>query len=164
MKVLFFTDHFYPEISAPAAHIYDRCKIWADEGHQVTVITNIPNYPLGKPYKGYKNSLRSTEILDGIKVIRVGTYMAENKGTFKRTLDYFSYSISSFYNSLFLERPDVVISTTPHIFSPLGAIAFSLLKRVPHVLEVRDLWPESIVATTDLKKSSLIFLILSIGY
>ena len=50
MKIIFFTDHFYPEISAPAAHIFDRCRIWVKKGHDVTVITNFPNYPDGKVY------------------------------------------------------------------------------------------------------------------
>lgn len=157
MKIVFFTDHFVPEISAPAAHIYDRCKIWVKQGHEVTVVTNIPNYPLGKPYKGYKNYFRSWETLDGIRVLRVGTYMAENKGTIKRTLDYISYMTSSFINSLNLKRPDVVYSTSPHIFAPLGAICFSVLRRVPHVVEIRDLWPESISGTIGMKSNSIVF-------
>jgi glycosyltransferase involved in cell wall biosynthesis len=157
MRIVFFTDHFFPEMSAPAAHIYDRCKIWVEQGHDVTVVTNVPNYPLGKPYEGYKNRLRSWEVINGIKVLRVGTYMAENKGTIKRTLDYISFAISSLFNSLMLKSPDVVYSTSPHIFAPVGAIIFSKLKRVPHVLEVRDLWPESIVATTGMTRSSILY-------
>ena len=156
LKIVFFADHFFPEISAPAAHIFDRCKIWVKQGHEVTVVTNVPNYPLGKPYKGYKNRLRSWEDIEGIKVLRVATYMAENKGTMKRTFDYISFAFSSFFNSLFLKKPDIVYSSSPHIFAPLGAIAFSILKRVPHILEVRDIWPESIAATTGMKRSSII--------
>ncbi len=157
MKIVFFTDHFVPEISAPAAHIYDRCKIWVDQGHDVTVITNVPNYPLGKTYSGYSNHFRQWEKIDGIKVLRVLTYMAENKGTIKRTLDYISFAISSFFNSLSIKKPDVVYSTSPHIFAPLGAIAYSFLKRAPHVLEVRDIWPDSIAATTGISKNSILY-------
>ena len=157
LKIVFFTDHFVPEISAPAAHIFDRCKIWVEQGHDVTVVTNVPNYPLGKPYKGYRNHLRNWETTNGIKVLRVATYMAENKGTIRRTLDYISFTISSFINSLTIKKPDVVYSTSPHIFTPIGAIAFSLLKRVPHVLEVRDIWPDSIAATTGMKRASYLF-------
>ena len=157
LKIVFFTDHFVPEVSAPAAHIFDRCKIWVEQGYDVTVITNVPNYPLGVPYEGYTNRLRDWETIDGIKVLRVATYMAENKGTIKRTLDYISFAISSFINSLVIDKPDVVYSTSPHIFAPLGAIAFSWIKRVPHVLEVRDLWPESIAATTGMSRSSVVY-------
>ena len=157
MKIMFFTDHFAPEISAPAAHIVERSRIWVQQGHEVTIVTNVPNYPLGEPYEGYKNKWRQWDDMDGIKVLRVGTYMAENKGTLKRTLDYISFALSSFINSLFLPRPDVVYSTTPHIFAPLGGVFFSFIRRVPHVLEVRDLWPASIAATTGMKKTSLIY-------
>ena len=157
MKIVFFTDHFVPEISAPAAHILDRCKLWVDQGHNVTVITNFPNYPLGKTYTGYKNRIRKWDSIEGIKILRVGTFMAENKGTILRTLDYISFAISSFLNSLFLRKPDIVYSTSPHIFAPLGAIGFAWIKRVPHVLEVRDLWPESIAATTGMSRNSWIF-------
>jgi colanic acid biosynthesis glycosyl transferase WcaI len=157
LKIVFFTDHFVPEISAPAAHIFDRCKIWVEQGHDVTIITNVPNYPLGKPYKGYINRFRHWEVIDGIKVLRVLTYMAENKGTIKRTLDYISFAISSFINSLSISKPDVVYSTSPHIFAPFGAIAFSILKRAPHVLEVRDIWPDSIAATTGMNRTSNLY-------
>ena len=157
MKIVFFTDHFVPEISAPAAHIFDRCKIWVQQGHNVVVVTNVPNYPLGKPYEGYKNRFRGWERIEGINVLRVGTYMAENKGTIKRTLDYISFAFSSFINSIFLKRPDVVYSTSPHIFAPLGGIAFSIIKRAPHVLEVRDIWPESIAATTGISRNSILY-------
>lgn len=157
LKIVFFTDHFVPEISAPAAHIFDRCKIWVEQGHDVTVITNVPNYPLGKPYEGYRNRLRYWDYLDGIKVLRVGTYMSENKGSFKRIIDYFSFTVSSFLNSLSLSRPDVVYSTSPHLFAPLGAIGFAFLKRTPHVVEIRDLWPESIAGTTGISHKSLAY-------
>ena len=157
LKIVFFTDHFVPEVSAPAAHIFDRCKIWVEQGHDVTVVTNVPNYPLGKPYEGYKNRLRHWETIDGIKVLRVATYMAENKGTIKRTLDYMSFAMSSFFNSLTITTPDVVYSTSPHIFAPFGAIAFSILKRAPHVLEIRDIWPDSIAATTGMNRTSIVY-------
>ena len=157
MKIVFFTDHFVPEISAPAAHIFDRCEIWAKQGHDVTVITNVPNYPLGEPYEGYKNRFKHWEYLSGIKVLRVGTYMAENKGVVKRTLDYVSFAVSSFLSSLTLSRPDVVYSTSPHLFAPLGAIGFALLRRTPHVVEIRDLWPDSIAGTTGISKKSFVY-------
>ncbi len=157
MKILFFSDYFIPEIGAPAAHVYDRCKIWVEQGHEVTVITNNPNYPSGIIYDGFSNRIRRWENIEGINVLRIWTYPAENRGTFRRTLDYISYFLSSFINSIFIKKPDVVISTSPHIFTPLGAIFFSIIKRVPHVVEIRDLWPESIAATTSMKKTSLIY-------
>ena len=79
MKIVFFTDYFYPEIALLLQNIYDRCKIWSKQGHKVTVVTNFPNYPLGKPYDGYKNIFRKLELIDGIIVIS-RNYMTKNKG------------------------------------------------------------------------------------
>ena len=157
MKILFFTDHFTPEMSPPAAHIYDRCKIWVEQGHQVTVVTNVPNYPFGETYENYKNKFRQVEMLDGIRVVRVITYMAENKGTLKRILDYISYTVSAFFNSLFMEKPDVVISSSPPLFVPIVGVVFSILRRVPHVFEIRDLWPAFIAATNGWDKEGRMY-------
>lgn len=155
MNVLFFTDHFYPEMSAPAGHVYERAKLWVEEGHDVTVITNAPNTPRGRVYEGYSNAWRFVEELDGVRVVRVKTYVAPNEGTFRRVLDYLSYMVSSFVNALFEARPDVVISTSPHLFVPVAGVAAAAAFRVPHVFEVRDLWPASIAATTRLGRGRI---------
>ncbi len=157
MKILFFTDHFHPEMSPPAAHIYDRCRIWVKQGHSVTIITNVPNYPYGKTYEGYKNKFRQVEILDEIRVVRVKTYMAENKGTVKRILDYMSYTVSAFVNTLFEKTPDVVISSSPPLFTPMIGVVFAKLRGVPHVFEIRDLWPSFIAATNGWDKNGRLY-------
>lgn len=155
MRILFFTDHFYPEMSAPAGHVYERAKLWVQEGHDVTVITNAPNTPRGRVYDGYSNKWRFVEELDGVRVVRVKTYIAPNEGTFRRVLDYLSYMVSSFINALFETRPDIVISTSPHLFVPVAGVAAASVFRVPHVFEVRDLWPASIAATTRLGRGNI---------
>lgn len=147
MRILFFTDHFRPEPSAPAAHVYERCRIWVEQGHKVTVICSAPNFPGGKVYEGYRNRPRIVEEMEKIRVVRVLTFVVENKGLLLRTLDYCSYAVSSFINAIFEKKPDVVISTSPHLFVPMAAVAYAALRRVPHVFEIRDLWPASIVST-----------------
>ena len=99
-KILFLTDNFPPEVNAPASRTYDHCKEWVKSGADVTVITCFPNFPQGHVYDGYKNKLWQKEIIDGIKVIRVWSYIVPNKGCFKRTLDYISYSCTSFLAGL----------------------------------------------------------------
>jgi glycosyltransferase involved in cell wall biosynthesis len=155
LRILFFTDHFYPEMSAPAGHVYERAKIWVGEGHDVTVITNAPNTPRGRVYEGYSNDWRFVEELDGVRVVRVKTYIAPNEGTFRRVLDYLSYMVSSFVNAMLEARPDVVISTSPHLFVPVAGMAAAGVFRVPHVFEVRDLWPASIAAATRLGRGRI---------
>lgn len=143
MKILFLTDNFPPEVNAPASRTYDHCKEWVKMGTDVTVITCAPNFPQGKVYDGYKNSLYSTELLDGIKVIRVWTYIVANEGFIKRTLDYISYSVSSFIAGLFV-KTDLIVATSPQFFTALSGRTLSFWKRKPWIMEVRDLWPESI--------------------
>lgn len=155
MRILFFTDHFKPEPSAPAAHVYERAKLWVEWGHDVTVITSAPNFPVGKVYPGYENQWRFVEDMDGIRVVRVKTFIVPNQGFLLRILDYVSYMLSAFFFAFAEVKPDVVISTSPHIFVPIGAVLYSVLRRVPHVFELRDLWPATIAANTGLKKGLL---------
>lgn len=96
MKILFITDNFPPEVNAPASRTYEHCKEWIKLGADVTVITGAPNYPQGKVYPGYKNKWRQTEVMEGIKVIRVWSYISRNEGFFKRILDYLSFAFTSF--------------------------------------------------------------------
>lgn len=156
MRILFFADNFKPETNAPATHIYERCRYWASWGHQVTVVTGAPNFPEGRVYAGYKNRLRSVEMIDGIRVIRGWTYITANEGTLRRTLDYASFVPSAVLNSLSEERPDVVISSSPQLFTTLAGVIYSKLRGVPHVFELRDIWPASIAAVSGLKPGRMI--------
>lgn len=155
MRILFLTDNFPPEVNAPATRTYDHCKEWVKRGAEVTVITCAPNFPKGKVYEGYKNALYQTEIMDGIKVIRVWSYIVANKGFFKRTLDFISFSVSSFLAGLFV-KTDLIIATSPQFFTALSGRTLSFWKRRPWIMEVRDLWPESIKTVGAMKDNAFI--------
>ncbi len=155
MKILFFTHYFPPEGNAPASRTYDNCKRWVAAGHEVTVLTCAPNVPDGKVYEGYQNKLKQEEWVDGIRVIRVWTFIAANKGAVLRILNYLSYFVSAFFVGLFLRRPDVLICTSPQFFCGLVGVIVGRLRRLPRVLEIRDIWPESIQAVGAMKKSFL---------
>lgn len=144
MHILFLTDNFPPEVNAPASRTFEHCREWVRHGHQVTVITGAPNFPKGKVFAGYRNKLHQTEQMEGIRVIRVWTYITANEGFQRRILDYMSFMVSAFLASLFVRRPDVVIGTSPQFFTACAAWAASAVKRRPFVFELRDLWPESI--------------------
>lgn len=153
MKILFFTDNFPPESNAPAIRTFEHTREWVKAGHEVTVITCAPNFPIGEVYDGYSNSFYQTEEIEGIKVVRVWSYIAANQGSLKRIIDYASFMISSTLAALFLPRPDVVVGTSPQLFAAVGAWMTAKLKRRPFVFELRDLWPESILAVGAMKKS-----------
>lgn len=146
MRILFITDYFPPEVSAPAWRTFDHCRRWAAAGHHVRVVTCAPNFPRGQVFEGYRNRLYQREMMDGVEVIRVWTYMARNSGFVLRTLDYLSFMISGFLGGLMGPRPDVIVTTSPPIFTPVAVRAVSFLRRVPWVFELRDIWPESIAA------------------
>jgi len=155
VKVLFITDNFPPEVNAPATRTYEHCKEWIKLGADVTILTCAPNFPMGKVFKGYKNKIFQTEIFDGIKVIRVWSYISANKGFLKRILDYLSFSLSSFIAGLFI-KSDIIIATSPQFFTTLSAFCLSVLKRKPWIFELRDLWPDSIIAVGAMKDSVII--------
>ncbi|MCB9299020.1 MAG: glycosyltransferase family 4 protein [Lewinellaceae bacterium] len=145
MKILFLTDNFPPEVNAPASRTYEHCVEWAKEGVEVTVITCAPNFPQGRVYEGYRNKLYQEEWMDGIRVIRVWSYITANAGFTRRVLDYVSFALSASLASLFI-KTDIIIATSPQFFAAVGGYTASLLKRRPWLMEVRDLWPESIKA------------------
>ena len=86
-------------------------------GHDVTVGTCAPNHPRGEVYPGYSNKLCQREQRDGIKVVRLWTYMTANEGFFKRTLNYVSYMVSAIVAAPFLPTADAVLSTSPQFFN-----------------------------------------------
>ena len=89
MHILFITDNFPPEVNAPASRTFEHINHWInDENVKVTVITCFPNFPNGKVFDGYKNKLFERSKYQNIEVIRVWSYIAKNRGTLKRILDY----------------------------------------------------------------------------
>jgi glycosyltransferase involved in cell wall biosynthesis len=146
MHILFLTDNFPPEVNAPASRTHEHCRQWVAAGEQVTVITCAPNFPTGRVFAGYRNRLWQEERIDGIRVIRVWSYIAANEGFATRILDYLSYMFSALIASLFVRRVDVVVATSPQFFTAVAGWAVGALKRKPFVFELRDIWPESIKA------------------
>lgn len=146
MHILFLTDNFPPEVNAPASRTFEHCREWIKHGCTVTVITCAPNFPKGRVYEGYQNRLWSVEKVDGIRVIRVWSYITANEGFLKRILDYQSFMLSASIAGLFVSRVDVVVGTSPQFFTACAAWFVGAAKRVPFVFELRDIWPESIKA------------------
>ena len=154
MKILFLTDNFPPDVNAPATRTYEHCKEWVRKGVEVTVITCAPNFPQGKVYEGYKNKLIQKETIDGIKVIRVWTYITANEGFLKRIIDYISFSVSSFFAGLFV-KTDIIIATSPQFFTAMSGRWLSFFKRKPWIMEIRDLWPESVKTVSAMGDSKI---------
>ncbi len=146
MKILVLADNFTPEIVATSFRTHEHAKVWLEQGHEVTVVTCVPNWPKGKVFEGYQNRPYQEEWIDGIRVIRVGSYITANKGFLKRTLDYLSYMVSAIVWSWRFPEFDVLLATSPQFFTAVAGYVVAKLRRRPWIFEVRDLWPESIRA------------------
>src|ERR1017187_7816725 len=151
LNILFLADNFPPERNAQASRVYERACHWVRWGHQVTVVTCAPNFPEGKVYPGYRNRWRQVEQLDGIRVVRVKTFIAPNAGTLLRIVDFLSFMVSAFLAGLLERRPDVLAATSPQFFAAVAGCALAFVRRCPFVLELSDLWPDSIVAVGAMK-------------
>ena len=155
MHILLLTDNFVPEINSPALRAYEHARAWVAAGERVTVITSVPNFPTGRPLSPYRNRPYQKESIDGIEVIRVWTFLAPNRGIALRSLDFLSFAASSFLAGLF-RQPDVIVASSPQLLTGLAGWLLAATKRRPWVLEVRDLWPDSIVAVGVMNENSFI--------
>jgi hypothetical protein len=159
MRVLFLTHYFAPEGNAPATRVTELCRRWVRMGHRVTVVTGVPNVPNGVPYPGYRNRLFQREVVEGIDTVRVWTWLAANQGIVRRILNYLSFMAAAILAGLGGPRPDVVIATSPQFFCGWAGVWVSRLRRAPLVLEIRDLWPESIETVGALRSRRLLRLL-----
>jgi len=151
MKLLFLTDNFVPEQNASARRSYEHCRNWVNQGVQVTVISTVPNFPLGKPQPPYRNRLYARERIDGIEVVRVWSFLAPNSGVILRGLDFASFALTGFLAGL-AQDADVIVATSPQLLTAVCGHFLARIKRRPWVFEVRDLWPESITAVGAMKE------------
>ena len=149
MKILYISQYFPPEMGAPAARVSELAQRWAQSGHDVTVLTGFPNHPNGIIRPEYRKSFRHVifrEQIRDVNVVRSWLLPLPNRRPMERMLNYSSFLASAVVTGSFLGAPDAVIASSPQLLVGLAGWWISRLKRVPFIFEVRDLWPESLVA------------------
>jgi glycosyltransferase involved in cell wall biosynthesis len=147
MRILFLSQYFPPEPGAPAARVSELARSWARAGNEVTVLTAMPNHPTGVVPPEYRGRALVRERWHGVDVLRTWIYAAPNKGRVRRSLAYASYAASAtLWGQMHTRAPDVVIATSPQLLCACAGAVAARAHGVPFVFEVRDLWPESIVA------------------
>ncbi len=156
MRILFISHYFPPEVNAPASRTHEHCRRWVADGHDVTVITGVPNHPAGELFPGFENRWLQEESVDGIRVIRTWMLLTPNAGFLRRILNYVLFGVTAILAARRVRRPDVVIATSPQFFCGLAGAVIARLKRRPFVLEVRDLWPKSIVELDQLHEGPVL--------
>jgi len=146
MRILFITYYFQPEpnffMGLPFA------KALKERGHQVQVLTGFPNYPGGRIYDGYAMKLLQREDFEGVPITRVPLYPSHDQSSLKRILSYTSLSMSqALLGPWLMKKSDIAYVVQGPATIALPAIAMRVLRRIPYVLDVRDLWPDSLPAT-----------------
>ena len=144
LRIAFVCHYFSPEPAAPAARVHELARAWVEAGQSVTVLTAFPNFPTGEVPPSYRGRLTATESVDGIRVLRSWLYAVAHRGVGRRGLNHLSFMVTV----LLLGFPrlggvDVVVASSPTLFSAFSAWVMSRIRRVPFVLEVRDLWPDA---------------------
>ncbi len=134
-------------------------SIWADKGHQITVLAGMVHYNTGLKNEKYKRKffLRET-YADRIEVIRCHVSEAYNKNFLGRFWGYLSFTFYSTWAGLFKTKGkfDLILATSPPLFTGLSAMILSFFKKTQYVFEVRDLWPESAIDAGVLKNKLII--------
>ncbi len=159
-SILYISHYYPPEVNAPALRVSRLAKHWAKQGHRVTVLTGFPNHPTGVIPPEYSGRITAAEKDDQVNVIRTYIYAAKNQGYFKRILNYLSFMFSAIVLGLpRLPDVDVVIATSPQFLVAVAGYVISLFKRAPFVFEVRDIWPEEIIAVGAIRNRLVIRLL-----
>ena len=153
MDILIVAQYFYPE----SFRINDIATEWVKRGNNVTVLTGIPNYPMGKFFPGYSWTKKRTEQWNGINIIRI-PLIARGHSSIGMVLNYYSFVISGwFWNRFNSIKADIVFSyeTSPMTQVKVGC-GYAKKHKVPHFLYVQDLWPENVETVTGIHNRLII--------
>jgi colanic acid biosynthesis glycosyl transferase WcaI len=156
VRVLFLTVYFPPETGAPQARTYETARRFVEWGHEVTVLTAFPNHPAGVISPEFRGRLYAREEMDGMEVRRTWVYAAPNRGLWRWAAKHLSFAATAAVAAPFAGRFDVVVVNSSALFLGLTAFSIGLLRRVPWVLTVTDLWPATAVAQGQVSKGPLV--------
>lgn len=152
MKILVICQYYYPE----PFRISDICEELVKRGHEVTVVTGTPNYPMGNIYVGYENGAKSFEVLNGVNVYRC-KIIPRKTGALYRFLNYYSYTYQSCkYIEKIGEFDVVFINQLSPVMMAKAGIKYAKNHDKKSILYCLDLWPDSLVAS-GIKRTSLIY-------
>lgn len=156
MRVIIYTNHFYPEDFKVNDIAFELQK----RGYDITIVSAVPDYPKGKFFEGYGWFKKNREIVNGCKVIRLPIIPRGNGGGKRLILQYLSYFISSsiftFFHKLTHKYDAVFVHLTSPFFIGLPATKLKKFQHIPMYFWMLDLWPESITAVTGIKNPLII--------
>jgi len=145
MRLLILSQWYYPE---PAHLVHELAQSMDERGHCVEILTGFPNYPAGKLYTGYRLRLYQRELMGHLLVKRVPLYPDHSHSGIRRSINYLSFAASaSLLGPLLSGRADVMWVYHPPLTVGVPACWISLLRRVPFVYAIHDMWPETVAAS-----------------
>lgn len=157
LRVLLITQWFDPE---PTFKGMAFARGLANRGHEVEVVTGFPNYPGGKFYPGYRLRWRQREAGEGVTLLRMPLYPSHDGSALGRIANYLTFAVSATVGGVLLaRRPDVVYAYHPPLTTALAGSAVSFLKDVPLVIDIQDLWPDTLRATGMIRSPRVLALI-----
>ena len=153
MKILVVCQYYYPE----PFRISDMCETLVEKGHEVTVLTGLPNYPEGQILGDYRYCRNRNEVLNGVKVIR-SFEIGRGNNKLKLFLNYLSFAVSGSLKAFFMnEKFDVVlVNQLSPVMMGIPAIVYKKKHKKKILLYCLDLWPDSLAAG-GIQKSSIIY-------
>ena len=142
MRIAILSHYFWPEPGAPSARLLEMSREWVARGHEVTVVTNFPNHPTGTVPEAYRGRSFEIEHAHGLRIVRCRTFATPNRGFVKRTLGHLVFTFQAAWQATpHLRGTDVLVASSPTLFSVAAAAVISRRVGAPFVFEVRDLWP-----------------------
>lgn len=146
MRIVIYSQYFPPETGAPQARLYELAIRLKRHGHELVVLTAMPNYPDGVIFPGYKWRLLRVELLDGIKVIRTALFPSRSARAMPRLLSYMSFSfISLILGGWRVGRSDLLLFESPPLFLAPSALLLGKLIGARTIMSVSDIWPDILV-------------------
>lgn len=156
MRILLISPHFYPEDFKCNDMAFDLAR----RGHNVTVLSDIPNYPIGHFFEGYGIFKRRSEVLNGVKIIRAFVIPRGNGGVVRLALNYMSFaffaSLIALYLSIFKRYDAIIVHETSPITVGIPAVIVKKIQKIPLYFWVLDLWPESLTAAGGINNKYII--------
>lgn len=157
MRFLILTQYFYPEVGAPQVRLVALIRQLLQLGHDVEVVTALPNYPTGNIFSQYRGHFYLLEHWEGVKVHRVWLYPATGAGL-KRLLNYGSFMFTALWGLRRVAKPNYVFVESPPLFLGITGVWVARRWQVPLIFNVADLWPDSVQALGLMRSSSWLFI------
>jgi colanic acid biosynthesis glycosyl transferase WcaI len=158
MRILIYSYNYFPEPIGIAPLVTELAEGLVKRGHQVRVVTGMPNYPQRRIYEGYRGKLYLTELTNGVAVQRSYVWVRPKPSLIDRLLLEVSFVVTSFVHALRGKRPDVIFITVPPLPVCVPAALLAWIHRAPIVLNLQDILPDAAVHVGLLKNPNLIHL------